>query len=473
MSVEIKSGATSDLLTVDPTSKAVRTTLYDTNGDELMYSNNESPTTPKGMLLFGLNDATVKPARMDRLGGLASAGHTMLLHDSFESTVIHPHRWLVTNTTMAATQATITGLLFNSGNITTVTTGYMIKSSATLMKNQRSPLQVKFRARLNHFNNSVMELGFGDAATFNGVNTTGAYWQMTAAGVLQPVLTFNSVDQTGTDIRSLITTANYYTFDVFMDDDEAVFVCQDTSTNEIISRQAIQLPLTAPRLLSSTQIQVLARLYNTGVAPATAPQMILTDVYALALDNMQNKTWPQVNATNYRAAPIHPFSGVQLTNYTNSAAATSATLSNTAAGYTTLGGLWQFAAVAGAATDYALFGFTVPTNSNLVVTGIDIEAYNTVVAVATTPTLLVWSAGIGSTAVSLATATVCRIPLGVQSFPIGAVAGASAQRISKVFSTPLVIPSGRFFHIILRMPVATATATQVVAGMVTVDGYFE
>jgi hypothetical protein len=201
--------------------------------------------------------------------------------------------------------------------------------------------------------------------------------------------------------------------------------------------------------------------------------MILTDVYALALDNMQNKTWPQVNATNYRAAPIHPFSGVQLTNYTNSAAATSATLSNTAAGYTTLGGLWQFAAVAGAATDYALFGFTVPTNSNLVVTGIDIEAYNTVVAVATTPTLLVWSAGIGSTAVSLATATVCRIPLGVQSFPIGAVAGASAQRISKVFSTPLVIPSGRFFHIILRMPVATATATQVVAGMVTVDGYFE
>lgn len=473
MSVSIKSGATSDLLTIDPTSKAVRTTLYDTSGNSLAYAENDNPTTPRGILVFGQNDEAVLPMRMDRLGSLGSTLHTMLLHESFESTVTNPQRWLITNTTMAATQASLSGLLFNSGNITTVTTGYMIKSSSIFMKNQRSPLQVKMRARLAHVNNSVMEIGFGDAATFNGANTTGAYWQMTSSGVLQPVVTFNGVDQTGTDIRSSINIANYYTFDVFMDDDEAVFVCQDTSTGNLVSRQSIKLPLTGQRLLSSTQVQVLARLYNTGVAPATAPQMMLTDVYVLALDNSQNKSWPQTNACNYRGTPTHPFTGAQLTNFTNSAAPASATLSNTAAGYTTLGGLWQFAAVAGAATDYALFGYTVPTNANLVVTGIDIEAYNTVVAVATTPTLLVWGVGVGSTAVSLATATVNRIPLGTQSFPIGAVAGANTQRISKQFTTPLIVPSGRFFHIILRMPVATATATQVVAGLVNVEGYFE
>jgi len=52
-----------------------------------------------------------------------------------------------------------------------------------------------------------------------------------------------------------------------------------------------------------------------------------------------------------------------LANYANSAAPASATLSNTAAGYTTLGGQFQFAAVAGAETDYALFAYTVPAAS--------------------------------------------------------------------------------------------------------------
>lgn len=49
-------------------------------------------------------------------------------------------------------------------------------------------------------------------------------------------------------------------------------------------------------------------------------------------------------------------------NYANTAAPASATLSNTAAGYTTLGGQFQFAAVAGE-TDYALFAFLVPAGA--------------------------------------------------------------------------------------------------------------
>jgi hypothetical protein len=180
-----------------------------------------------------------------------------------------------------------------------------------------------------------------------------------------------------------------------------------------------------------------------------------------------------MNMINMRGSTCNPFTGVQLSNWTNSVAPTSATLSNTAAGYTTLGGLFQFAAVAGAVTDFAIFGFQVPTNSNLAITGIDIDTWNTGAAVATTPTLLMWGASVGSTAVSLATSTVSRIGLGSQSFPIGAAIGANAQRLSSTFQTPLYCPSGRFFHIILRIPVGTATASQIIQGMVTVNGYFE
>jgi hypothetical protein len=349
----------------------------------------------------------------------------------------------------------------------------MLQSARRFMKSQRSPLQAKIRARLNHFNNSVMELGFFDATLVGGANTTGAYWQRTASGVLQPVVTFNGVDQTGADIASAISAANYYTFDVFMDDDEAVFTCQRTDTGAIISRQSIKLPLTGIRLWSSTQLPVGARVYNTALAPASAPQMIVTDVYVLALDASRNAPWRDVVGGIGRGPVDHPFTGAQLAQWANSAAPANATLSNTAAGYTTLGGLFQFAAVAGAATDYALFGFQVPTPSNLHVTGVDIETWNTGAAVATSPTLMVWGIAAGATAVTLASGTPTRMGLGAQSLPIGAVIGAKAERVSKTFRTPVFVPAARFLHVILRMPVATATGSQVIAGMVNIEGYFE
>lgn len=469
----IQSGATSDNLTVDPTSKAARATLYDSTGVAAVVASDVQPATIAGLTSFVKNDVQLIPARGDRTGGQATTLYTPWIHEPFEGTTIHPLRWTSTATTMAATQATVTGLTINSGSITTLNTGYMLMSSRKLMKMQRAPMQAKIRARIAHINNSVMELGFGDAATFNGANTTGAYWQVTSTGVVQPVLTFNSGDITGTNIRNSLNLTNYYTFDVVMDDDEATFVCQDTSTGLIISKQQLRLPLSGQRLLSGTQVGTFVRLYNTASAPATASQMFVTDIHTLTLDAMLNKPFADTASTMSRSGWENPFTGVQTAAWANSAEPASATLSNTAAGYTTLGGKFQFAAVAGAVTDYALFGFTVPTPASLVVTGVDIEVWNTGAAVATTPTLTTWALGFGSTAVSLATATVTRVPLGALSLPIGAVVGASAGRISKQFRTPITVGAGRFLHVILRMPVGTATASQVVAGMVNIEGYFE
>lgn len=469
----IQSGASADNLTVDPTSKAARSTLYDTSGNPAVVTANAQPTTVSAVVTAGLNDRSIVPFRTDRLGSQATTLFTQMLQDSFEGTTIHPLRWTITNTTMAATQATVAGLTINSGSITTINTGYMIQSSKKFIKSQRVPMQMRARARLIGFNNSVMELGFGDAPTFSGANTAGAYWQMTSTGVLQPVITYNSADITGTDIRSLVSNNNYYTFDIIMDDDNALFTCQDSATGLLISKESIQLPITGQRLISQTQISAQARVYNTGSAPATAPQMLLTDIIVVQLDMQSNKPYADAMSLNDRSAWENPFTGAQLATWTNSAEPASATLSNTAAGYTTLGGKFQFAAVAGAATDYALFGFTVPTPATLVVTGIDIECWNTVTAVATTPTLLTWALGFGSTAVSLATAGIVRVPIGAQSFPVGAAVGAKAERISRNFRTPISVGAGRFLHVILRMPVGTATATEVFAGMVNIEGYFE
>lgn len=468
----IQSGASADILTVDPLSKALRATLYGSDGTLAIVGEGDQPGAFKGVPMFGANDEQLLPMRLDRLGSLAVASHQPLFTESFEGATIHPIRWAVTATTMAATQAPVQGLLINSGNITTINTGYMIKSNRAFLKSQRQPLQGKIRARLNAVNNSVMEVGFFDATTFNGANTTGAYWQVTSSGAVLPVVTYNSVDITGTDVRSSLDVTKYYTFDVFMDDDEAVFYVQDSSTGLIINRQSIKVPVTAQRLWSSTQLPIGARLYNTAIAPASAPQLIVTDIYVAGLDSNASVPLSETMALMHRDASTNPQTGAQLAAWANSAEPANATLSNTAAGYTTLGGKFQFAAVAGAVTDFALFGFQVPSPSTLVITGIDIEAWNTVVAVATTPTLLTWGIATNLTAVSLATASHARVGLGAQSFAVGAAPGATAQRISKQFRTPLVCGPGRFVDIILRIPVGTATATEVFAGMVNIEGYF-
>ena len=159
--------------------------------------------------------------------------------------------------------------------------------------------------------------------------------------------------------------------------------------------------------------------------------------------------------------------------WTNSAAAANATLSNTAAGYTFLGGRFQFVAVAGAETDYALFALAIPIPYSFYCTGVHINTMNTGAVVATTPTTLEWWIGNNTSAVSLATAGMLRRAIGSQSFAVGAVIGAVANDLDVTFNAPLMTNAGRFHHIILRMPVGTATASQVIRGSVDVRGYFE
>lgn len=180
---------------------------------------------------------------------------------------------------------------------------------------------------------------------------------------------------------------------------------------------------------------------------------------------------------SYKTATV--LEGTQTANHANSTSPSSASLSNTAAGYTTLGGRWQFAAVGGAATDYALFAFQVPATHRMRIRGVAISTVNTGAAVATTATILDWSLGVNSTAVSLATTdsdpvyAPRRIPLGVQGFILGAGIGAVANDLWRIFEYSPVVQPSRYAHIILQMPVGTATASQVIRGDVFVDACFE
>ncbi|NBW62886.1 MAG: hypothetical protein EBR33_06870 [Synechococcaceae bacterium WB4_1_0192] len=458
------------------TSKGLASMLVAEDGTTIPKTNGEARGASDGFLAIGgVNDDSYRPARTDRLGNLVPGTVNLLLHEPFEgATSSSPNRVTLATTTFTQAQTAAGGLNLNNGNSAASAAAALLTTNRQFAKLQRAPLQCKIRARANHVANAVMEFGFGNPANQTSAPTIGAFWQITTGGVVQPVLTFNGVDVTGAAVTMPSGwQSNYHTWDVILDDDEVFFTVQDTSTGQLIAERRIQLAVTQVRLWNASRLPAFARLHNV-TAPASAPTLILSSLDVVMLDMAQNKTWAQIAALSGFGGEVNPTTFAQTANYANSAAAANATLSNTAAGYTTLGGQFQFAAVAGAETDFALFGFTVPAPYSFVCAGIEIDTFNSGAAVATTAHVLQWFASPDQTAISLATATNRRLTLGVQSFAVGAAIGALAAPIIRDLSdAPLVTNPGRIMVVGLKIPVGTATASQIIRGTVAIRGYFE
>jgi hypothetical protein len=297
-------------------------------------------------------------------------------------------------------------------------------------------------------------------------------WRYTSGGTVVPVLVYNGADVVqGTDVSGLLNAANYYTFEIVVTDQQATFNIY--STGLLIASQTLNVPVTQPFTWGVTHLPVAVRLYTTG-ATSSAAYVYLRDVLVQGFDLAGNEPWTHQLAGTGLGGEVNPTTFGQTANFANSAAASNATLSNTAAGYATLGGLYSFVAVGSAATDFALFSMAIPAPYSHFLTGLHITALNTGAIVAATPTVMQWGAYVNSPGVSLASgAPLMRVAVGQQSFPVGAVIGATANDLDVVFDVPLRTDAGRFAGVILRMPVATATASQVIQGSVLMKGYFE
>ena len=472
----IQSGATTDTLTVDATSKAARATLYDATGNVAIVADktNRASSAISGVPISGMNDNNVMNVRTDKWGNIGTTAITPLFWEQYEGTVINVQRWLNANTTFAPAQTGV-GLSLNPTLLTNVNAVSVAISKKRFIRTGRGPIQYKSRARLTNYANSVNEIGLADGVTGTTQIANGAYFQMTAAGNIQGVVTTLSVDNAvPLTFNPAYSVTNIYSWDILIDDDGVTFMVQDTATGAIVAKNSYNLTLNGGRLFAATHLAAFNRCYNTAVLPATAPTHISHFVFVGMVDSIMNKSFATLSAGNGFGSGVGPITGTQTLQFANSAVAANATLSNTAAAYTTLGGLFSIAAPAGAATDYCLFGFQVPAPYTLNITGVSISLWNTGAASATTPTTLVWFVASQSTAVSLATGgSQYRRPLGVQSIPVGAAIGTPATDVNRKFDSPLVTDGGQFVVIGVRIPVGTATASQVLSGSVDIDGYFE
>jgi len=475
MAIQIVSGATSDLLTVDPTSKAARVSLYDTAGNPIAVQNKAAASATQSMIpVGGLNDQTLRLLRVDRSGTMKTGYDTLLFHEDVEGTSINTQVWTATVTTWTQSQAAATGIRLNNAAGVAANSASQLVSQRQFWKSFHQMLRVRLRLRVIPATNTTQEFGL-----HTGTGTTvqvplGAFWRYTTAGTVVPVLSYNGADiTTGTNIASSLSSTNYYTWGIIVDDDSITYTCQRSDTGVILSEQVIQIPLTQAKTFNATHLPLTIRMYVGGSAAGTAPDLYIGEASVIGMDINSTKMWHHQLAQQAQGGELVPTTFAQSATWANSAIPTAAVLSNTAASYTTLGGLFTINSVAGAATDFALFGYTVPSPYSFYCTGIHISLWNTVVAVATTPTLFVWGVSANGSTINLSTGTQLRVGVGVQSLPVGTAAGASATDIDHPFEVPLRTEPGRIFIVILRMPVGSATATEVYNGIVTLRGYHE
>lgn len=457
---------------VDAVSLAARVTPYNTDGTSLAQSQYSYVANPAGLVVSGINDGNAVPLRLDRFGNLGITAITPVIWDEFEGATLNSQRWTSVATAFVDAQTAL-GHNLNSTSLTTINAVNVCTSNKRIIRTGRSPLQYRTRKRITNTANSVNDFGFADSVSAATQIPNGAYFQAAPTGTLQGVVTTNSTDAPVTINwlnSNTFNSANAYVWDILVDDDNVTFTIQDTSTGAIVALGNYRMPLAGSRMFAATHLSVFRRCFNTGSAPATAPIHLTYYDFAGYVDMATGaKPWADILSTNHFSSSVVPTTIAQAQTFSNSAEPASMTLSNTTAGLTTLGGKFQFAAVAGAVTDYLIFSFTVPAPFTLVVKSITIDLWNT--GAASAQTLFTWGLFANSTTSSAAGNGLRRF-IGSQSFGAAAI-GQNATQIFKQFNVPVTTDAGRFFGIILRMPVGTATASDVFAGSVDIDGYFE
>lgn len=405
--------------------------------------------------------------------------------EKFLGSALASFAWIqaVTTQTVAVSGGAVT---LNASAITTLSTVSRVTSQQTVPQKSGAPTYYSWDylyPAAAPVANTELEMG---AVIHTGVAvpTDGAFLRYTTTGTVDFVICYNS-SETSTTITAPTGLVNHRCLISAYDDyvslwiDDVLVARIDTPTGRASPFSAQALPLSF-------------RFRNNSVAPSVAisPQ-IFAPAAQLGDTSVNVRTSAETSLLGGGMACQAQSGATQgsLANWANTAAPATATLSNTAGGYGTavLGGQFQFAAPAGAETDYALFGFQVPVvaalqhNKKLVITGINIGTWNTVVAVATTSTVLQWGLGFGSTAISLATTETVgtkaprRVPVGVQWFAVGAAVGAAAEPINiQGGACPLgVAMPGEFVHVILKVPTGTATATEIFRGVIGLWGYWE
>lgn len=413
-------------------------------------------------------------------GRVRTGAESLLFFDAIEGTTVNPNLYTQKTSGMTITQNN--AFITANANSTLTLGSYAILQTMKFMPILvEYPLSGKWHTKIVGAVGSIVEIGFINIPTNTGAPTDGCFLRWDATGALFAVLNNNGTE-TLTSVGVVIPATNFYSYEITIYKDSVSFKGTSSVSSAPKFNITVTIPGTSGSAINATHIQACIRVYNTA-ATTTATQVLLSGLNVQQLDLDASRPYREQLAVaaargsyQYPAAPY-----TSTTNSLYNTATPSATLSGIVPSYTTLGGKFVFTVPAGNdAVDYAFYAFQIPVGYQLNVTQITIDA-----AVGTAlvgGAILQWTVGLNSTGVSLATldnvaaqtASPRRLPVGQQSFNStgnGTSIGASATEINLTFDPGMVCDSGRYFHLILKLPIASAGGT--VRGSVMIRGYFE
>jgi hypothetical protein len=417
---------------------------------------------------------------------LRSAVDTVLDIETFNYTAQNTGKHFYSFTTMIGAW-TAGGFVTNNANITTTTTGVLLRTFGYFPISGATITYVEATLGFSAANaptNTLIDCGlFLTSGTNPFAPSDGAYFRVNAAGVFG-VVNNNGSETTTSVFSGFSCVANEkYKFAVVVTERLTQFWIDNVLYGSITTPIGFGQPFT------STSLPFAIRHAIVGGAAGAAFQATLSD-YSVYLGGPA--TTSTLSQTNNRNLGAHQgLSGGtmgSLATYANSFAPVSAAGSNTAALVTGLGGQVTLNAAAAAVTDFILTSYQVPVGTALVqgrrlaLYGVRVATCNLGAAVATTETTLAYSLAFGHTAVSLATAETGsgvtnttkaprREALGMQSWAVGAAIGAPAREgaIFMPFTQPIYVNPGEFIAVAAKFLVGTATASQTIYNHITFD----
>lgn len=411
---------------------------------------------------------------------------TFVFNEFFPGTVLNSNIWTSVLTTMTTTVATgfanlNAGLSTASGAVARLSSyrGFPVYGAVktyfeTTMQFSQPPVT-----------NNVSEWGLA-LATGVAAPTDGAIFRFNAAGEFRCVVINNSVElQSSTlDFNTLVGVNTTTNFIVSLGTSTVHFWINDNLV------ATIALPTAGSNTVSSCNLPIMVRTYNTNVTGA-AQVVKCGNTNVTYGDNNYTKPFPHQMAGSGASATQTQTGAAthgQTSVWTNGANPTPAVpTATTAALGSGLGGIY-IANITGlaATTDFIVQSFQVPVGTavipgkSLYITGVRVSSANTVAANGAGLTTWALALAYGHTAVSLATAegvaskSPRRIPIGVQSLGNAAAIGQPASPdISYSLTTPIVVQPGEFIQTIMRFIVNTSVATQAINFYITFEGYFE
>lgn len=416
---------------------------------------------------------------------------TMLFTDTFNATAQNTGNWKHSFATMTMTQSAgflnvnAAGTSTASGNFAYLQTWRYFPLFGT------APLAIEFTGQFTNYPtaNEVFQCGLG-VATGAAEPVDGVWFEMTSAG-LKGCMRYNSGPVNKIDLVTTITDLPENTnakYVIVIGEREIEYWIDDV----LYAEQSMPLGQSQPFITSA--LPLFIQKYNNGVVGTTPNlQVRIGDVSVTLMDLATNQTWANQMAScglGMQGANGGTMGSPQV-QWANTALPTAAAATNTTAALGAfLGGLFQMNAPVTGATDLIIASYQNPiggvaqTPRTIKLRGIKVDAVNLGAAVATTATTLAVAVAWGGTTLSLATAETGSFvtatakarriqPIGVTSFPVDAAIGAVAGTIQFAFEAPLVINPGEYVQVICKPLIGTATASQVLAFVISPNLYQE